>query len=375
MSFKRKAVVISGNRPDSPPEARPSGSLHPTADSPSVTAQILQHIGVKPSIQTSHPAVSTGSESFDKLLGHGGLPLGSIVIVEESGTTDFASIILRGYISQGIVHARLKAPSKTVVIGASEQWGAELPGIYKDKKEAARQRVQEDESKISVSNLASSDNMKIAWRYAHSSGETAKPIKAQSKPDYITQFDFTSRLAPRPSAAEITYINERASLAPIVGKLELIVQQVAKSGSVVRVAIPSLLHPVAYNPPCSQPSELVPFLYCLRNLCRRYPNHLTIMISLSLALYPRETALIRWSELLCDGVIHLEAFPEEAVGDANKSQGLVHVYKLPVTTERGMMVARKGEHAFRVGRRQFEIHDWGIPVDEAEDDKKHDTEF
>ncbi|ANB12883.1 Elongator subunit ELP4 [Sugiyamaella lignohabitans] len=416
------------------------------------TSNIMEHDGVRPSLQTSAPTISLGSSSLDKLLNHGGLPLGSLLAVEESGSTDFASIILRSFAAQGIVHARLLdqtkkaiAPTRIVVVGGDDSWGMELPGVYKDKKEAARENLRKEQSRISVGNLAnnpsttrittgsnneeinsnsspsvtsstdsasanetstasgdsttantttsgesrSSHDMKIAWRYAQNSAPKSNVANetVTSKPNYTTLFDFTSRLIPRPSVNEISYIPVKTSFASIISQLETISQQASSKGMVLRVVVPSLLHPAIYPPHFAHPNELIPFLHSLRGLCRKYPQTLTVIISLPLQLFPRDTALIRWFELLCDGVLHLEPFPEEIINElreanskdiggsssskttsssnANQSQGLVHIYKLPVFSEKGVMAVRKSEHAFRVGRRQFEVQEWGIPVEDA----------
>ena len=105
--------------------------------------------GVRPSFLTAHSVTSTGTTSLDALLGgHGGLALGSNVLIEESGTTDFAGALLRYSASQGICHGH------TIhVVGVGQNWVKELPGIAEDKFKSGKSSSS-DEGK-----------MKIAWRY------------------------------------------------------------------------------------------------------------------------------------------------------------------------------------------------------------------
>lgn len=106
---------------------------------------ILDNPAVRPSLITSRPTTSTGSSDLDKILLHQGLPLGHSLLVEESGTTDFASVLLRAFASQGIIHNRI-APnqlnSHIIVLGLSPLWSNDLPGLYKgSSKEQKRLRL------------------------------------------------------------------------------------------------------------------------------------------------------------------------------------------------------------------------------------------
>lgn len=101
------------------------------------------------------------------------------------------------------------------------------------------------------------------------------------------------------------------------------------------------------------------------------------MISLPTELYPRATALIRWAEILSDGVIELLPLPRrtasKAQGKQEEPQGLVKLWKLPVLGEKGGGVGAAlgaGEDlAFLVTRRRFEIMAYSLPpADEDEEE-------
>jgi elongator complex protein 4 len=138
MSFRKRNVIV----------AQP-GSLATNSDS-STTKQIAP-LGVRPSPLDGRLTTSTGTRSLDYLLaGHSGLVLGTSLMVEESGTTDFGGALLRYYAAEGVVQDH-----HVHVLGMNEAWGRELPGLSgvdgtKKPKEARK---------------GGEDKMKIAWRY------------------------------------------------------------------------------------------------------------------------------------------------------------------------------------------------------------------
>ena len=107
--------------------------------------------GVRPSPLDGRVTISTGTRSLDNILaGHAGLALGTSLLIEESGTTDFGGALLRYYAAEGVVQGH-----HVHVLGMSEAWGRELPGLA-----AAEGRKGKSEEKNGLE-----DKMKIAWRY------------------------------------------------------------------------------------------------------------------------------------------------------------------------------------------------------------------
>lgn len=403
MSFKRKTVSLTSNSPRTPGTAAsplggvsraplPGRTVPPTtANVPANPTNIFKHCGVRPSTQISIPTISTGSSNLDEILGHMGLPLGSVLLLEESGNTDFASVILRSYAAQGIIQSRVTEKdmlndSKVITLGVDDSWGSEMPGIYMEKKEKKKMQIAEDKAKVTVGNLAHesaerTNKMKIAWRYANNANVSKEGPEFFSNPFYLTLLDYKSRIRPLPSPAELEVIKclpikGKTGLQSMIEKLSYIIEKTLKKSpqTVIRVLVPSFLHPAVYPPDCSLSNEVIRFMYALVRLARTYSNNVAILISISLELYPRESSLMKWIEILVDGLLHIDPFPEkmdtlatEAPSDSSSNkpyQGLVNVYKLPMFSERGQMVVRKGELAFRVGRKSFEIEEWGIPIED-----------
>ena len=110
--------------------------------------------GTRPSPLDGRLTTSTGTRSLDALFaGHAGLPLGTSILIEEDGTTDFGGVLLRYFAAEGVVQGH-----RIHVLGMNESWGRDLPGLANDVEGLSNRT---DESS------ADGEKMKIAWRYEH----------------------------------------------------------------------------------------------------------------------------------------------------------------------------------------------------------------
>ncbi|KAF1993372.1 PAXNEB-domain-containing protein [Amniculicola lignicola CBS 123094] len=378
MAFRKRNIALSRpgdgqKNPDSP-------------SSPSAAAPAPPTPGVRPSPIDGRPTISTGSPSLDGILaGHAGLPLGNSILIEESGTTDYAGALLRFYAAEGVVQGH-----RVHVVGMGEGWGRELPGLSESRDEV--KRAESEKMK-----------MKIAWRYEglgkfdNARGAPAPNrggvvvVQAQSGDGgeggpavFCHVFDLAKRLAlPVGGAVNYIYIPRSGGVAPspFVLILRNIQRQLAASapGSVHRVVIPSLLSPALYPSDCARPESILQFLHALRALLRQYPTRLTAISTLPLSLYPRSTGLVRWMEIFSDGVIELSPFPYDpsqalstsgaTTQQEERPQGMLAVHKLPVFHERGGGGSMEGlgeDLAFTLSRRKFVIAKFSLPPVEGD---------
>ncbi|EKG13503.1 Elongator complex protein 4 [Macrophomina phaseolina MS6] len=386
MAFRKRNIGI-GRVPAG------SDALSPAA-TPSSTPTTVP--GIRPSPVDGRPTTSTGTPSLDGILaGHAGFALGSSLLIEESGTTDFSGALLKYYAAEGIIQGH-----KVHVVGLGEPWGRELPGLV---------GVADGESDAAASTGKSKERMKIAWRYERlgefeaekriggargpaerdqQGGSAASPASADATgpPPFCHKFDLAKRLE-FPAGTLINYIPlppPHQQTSPFDPVLQNLATQLASSSptTIHRLLVPSLLSPALYPPHSSQPSFLLQFLHALRALLRKYPNRLTAMLSLPLELYPRSSGLVRWAELLSDGVLELQPFPHlmDTYGDLASSgaatateerpQGMLRVHRLPVFHERGGGgggVAGVGDDlAFTLSRRKFVIKPFSLPPVEGD---------
>lgn len=194
-----------------------------------------------------------------------------------------------------------------------------------------------------------------------------------------------------PQGAKINHTQPSPGTTPFDPILKQLEHSLTSSpaNSIHRLVIPTILSPAIYPPQASKPENFIRFLYSLRSLLRRYPNSLTAMMSLPLELYPRTAGLVRWAEILGDGVIELTPFPHlmnasnalAESGGARSSeeqpQGMVKVHKLPVNTERGEGGAGVGNSmgedlAFSVSRRKFVIKPFSLPPLEGDQEAQRE---
>jgi elongator complex protein 4 len=136
MSFRKRAVVVGQ-----------SGSNLTTSQSTTTNKTLPP--GLRPSPLDGRLTTSTGTHSLDSLLaGHAGLALGTSLLVEEHGTTDFAGCLARYFAAEGVVQGH-----QVHVLGMYEGWGRELPGLGTGEVSKRGSEKGNDEK------------MKIAWRY------------------------------------------------------------------------------------------------------------------------------------------------------------------------------------------------------------------
>ncbi|KEY66589.1 hypothetical protein S7711_01883 [Stachybotrys chartarum IBT 7711] len=344
MSFRKRNVVLGS----------------PSASSPAHPSKLSKTLapGTRPSPLDGRITTSTGSASLDQVLaGHAGFPLGSSLLVEEAGTTDFGGILLRYYAAEGLVQGH-----HVHLLGHDESWRRELPGLSTEPK-----------SKSASKPDAADDKMKIAWRYealgnrvAHTRGMARYSLSSSSE-TYIAlleppssntldqgaspfchSFDLTKRLEHSAIQGQLHCYSTGNSLSSMKGPsiftkfIEEVTSKLANSppSTTHRIVIPGLLSPTLYASFYCRPQEVLQFLHSLRGLLRRFSSRTSAIITMPISLFPRSSGMIRWAELLSDGVIELVPLQHQSqvardLPSEDKTQGLLRIHSLPVFHEKG----------------------------------------
>ncbi|CAN9444489.1 unnamed protein product [Alternaria alternata] len=364
MAFRKRNIALS---------RAPTGEdLLNSPSSPAVAQPVPTPPGVRPSPINGRPTTSTGTPSLDGILaGHAGLALGNSILIGESGTTDYAGALLRFYAAEGVVQ------------------GAQ--GACKDKSDKRREGKERAEK------------MKIAWRYEglgqfesargspNAQRTTNQGDAAEEQTIFCHTFDLAKRLT-LPVGTAIHYVPipppTGASASPFPSILQNIRQQLESTPphTVHRVVIPSLLSPALYPSSSAHPTYILQFLHALRALLRQYQTRLTAVVTLPLTLYPRSSGLVRWMEILSDGVLELSPFPysrmqalAQSAGttkDEERPQGMLAVHKLPVFHEKGGGGGAEdlGEDmAFTLSRRKFVIAKFSLPPMEGDTEAQEEA--
>jgi elongator complex protein 4 len=196
-------------------------------------------------------------------------------------------------------------------------------------------------------------------------------------------FDLTKRLVHPPDSI-MTFLkidSTKIDKSPYSSALGRFASALASSPreSIHRLVIPSLLSPALYPPHSSSPEHVLQFFHSIRALLSAYSGRLTALLTLPLSLYPRSSGLVRWMELLSDGVVELSPFPHSYQPDAPSTrsgpatsqdeppQGLLKFHRLPIFHERGGGTSTLGEDwAFTLSRRKFTIKPFSLPPIEGD---------
>lgn len=152
MSFRKRSVGLSGP------------SLQKQRTGPEDSSTTIP--GVRASPLDGRLTTSTGTSSLDDLLGHSGFALGNSLLIEENGTTEFGTTLLRYLAAEGVVQGH-----KLHIVGVGEPWARELPGVSGI--------VGEGTAKVESRTGDEKERMKIAWRYERLGEFGAGPSNAR----------------------------------------------------------------------------------------------------------------------------------------------------------------------------------------------------
>jgi elongator complex protein 4 len=359
-----------------------------TTDEP-ISKVIDQFPGLRPSSLDGRATTSTGTASLDAILaGHGGLVMGNSLLIEENGTTDFSGSLLKFFAAEGIAQGH-----KVVVVGSSPGWEKDLPGLSDDSES------QKD------AGSAEKMKLKIAWRYerlgeADDKGKRVKCIIIEASdpflgstavPDrlkptigqphnsiariFCHSFDLRLRLKTDPSVAPV-FINlsvvkpEFSPFTSVIERLDSILRSAPTS--VVRILIPSFLSPALYSSNIIRSHYILQFVQSLQAVLQRYKNRVVAMLTLPLTLFPRENALVKWTEILSDGIVELTPFPHSVavpessgIGDSQEEQphGMIKMHRLPAYHENGGTagIGLEDDYVFTLTRKKFLIKRYSLP--------------
>ncbi|KAM7186892.1 PAXNEB domain containing protein [Rhypophila sp. PSN 637] len=309
--------------------------------------------GLRPSPLDGRLTTSTGTSTLDQLLaGHGGLPMGTCLLIEEQGTTDFSGVLLRYYAAEGLVQG-----DQVHALGLPPGWQHQLPAVSAPGTKSKTGQPAPP--------AAAEEKMKIAWRYEALGNNNAAQDRGggdSSTAPFCHSFDLSKRLSLSSSSCKGSFLpiptpgppslgsphNSSSPFKSIITHLRTKLET-SDSNTIHRIIVPSLLLPSICAAECSRPTEVLQFLHGLRALLRQYSSQVTAIITIPTSLFPRSSGLVRWIELLSDGVVELIPLPATPAaaaappsskrgGSGEKAetpQGFLKVHSLPIYHEKG----------------------------------------
>lgn len=223
--------------------------------------------------------------------------------------------------------------------------------------------------------------MSFAERGSAPAAEGLPQVGHQQIP-FSHTFDLSKRLV-HPSTAQIMFHGLDANpatncFAKIVSALFSVMASSAPD-TVHRLIIPSLMSPALYPFHSSLPEQVLTFQHHIRKLLATFPKRVTVMQTIPTSLHPRNSGLVKWIELLCDGVYDMTPFPHSADAEFQASrdpntkeeppQGLLRVHKLPIFHEVGSgHLLADIDWTFTLSRRKFTIKPFNLPPIEGDVD-------
>ncbi|CAG8583614.1 6761_t:CDS:2, partial [Diversispora eburnea] len=318
----------------------------------------------------------------------GGIPVGTILLIKEDRYTGFSKLLLKYYLSQGIVsgHDILFTSAEE----NPESFIKGLPWITND----------DELDKLNDGGVGYDDNersnegeekMTIAWRYK----KLKKFESGINKKPFCQSFDLTKSIPQSAiDSASMTlidsctwdneYKNPFNKLLSMIRKVvdknfrSVVSTQGIEQRNILRIGIHSIASPSWQS---NSPQDIFIFFHALRSLLRF--SYSSAVITIPAYLYG---SFIRRIEHISDAVIELESFAGSSatVNSAYSAEyhGLFHVHKLPSINSlippsiKLSILAGNGTEnnlGFKLRRKKFSIETFHLPPEGGINERRTDS--
>ncbi|CAK9804720.1 Elongator complex protein 4 [Anthophora plagiata] len=264
--------------------------------------------GTKPSIKNSQLLVSSGIPSLDHTIG-GGLPVGSLFIVEEDRYSTYAKVMLKYFMAEGLV------TDQPLLIASKDTRPAEfvsgIPAVIEDTKSVDQPSYNEDEQ------------MKIAWRYQNMKIVDTSPSGGQvfghhydltksMEKEVIERADISQWYddsCPEKDSAfnNMTYSKLLEHVQETLKTRQYSISETPSKRQILRIAIHSLGSKLWFSDSEDEShQDLLKFLYFFRALLRYH--YAVGMVTVPTEWLDNSDGVVERIEHLSDIAIKLESF-------------------------------------------------------------------
>lgn len=325
--------------------------------------------GSRPSVHNSQLLLSTGMPSLDHLLG-GGLPVGSLLLLEQDRHDVYSKLFLKYYLAEGVMSGHLLTLAS--LDEAPRSIMASLP--------ASTDRDVDEEA--ATTPAAGTDKMTIAWRYQSQS----VPRTSLTMNRFGHSFDLTGTMDANLVAGADACLFDGAEVEsggggeegggyfwPLLKRIERRIAEAELSTSnikaktnVMRVAVHSLGSPLwgwafTHHEKDNKWHQLTTFFYMLRSLMRSSFSVCLVTVPSHLFVDP---ALLHRLQTLADFVVRLESFQgsdKETNPVFKDYHGLFHVVKLAAINSLVPPQLDATDWVFKLRRRRMVIEKLHLP--------------
>ncbi|XP_015173299.1 PREDICTED: elongator complex protein 4 [Polistes dominula] len=334
--------------------------------------------GTKPSIKNAQLLVSTGIPSLDYTIG-GGLPIGSIFLIEEDIYGTYAHAMQKYFIAEGIVssHPLLIASQDTEITTLL----SEIPAPITDTA-----------SELNVQSM--DDRMKIAWRYQNLRTVDSSPMggrifghfydltKSMDKKVIdnanITQWDKPMKNIMKNSVFENpAYEDLLKTVAKTLKSGMFFTSDEPDKRNVLRISINSLGSRMWFcDSEESTHADMFKFLYCFRALLRN--SFAVAFISCPTQNFDNYDNMVERLEHLSDFAIRLESFAgssKETNPLFKDYHGLLHIKKLPALNILAPHTPESRDLVFKLRRKKLLIEILHLPPEFGDTTQREQDEM
>ncbi|KAH0551817.1 elongator complex protein 4 [Cotesia glomerata] len=356
-------------------------------------------LGTKPSFINAQLLISTGIPSLDTIIG-GGLPIGTILLLEEDKYGNYAKTILKYFLAEGCV-------AKHNLLIASQDFSpdkliCELPAVICEDKST---RFTVSAAPLTVRDA---ERMKIAWRYENMKA-SSDPLATKSKnskynTDFGHFFDLTKKMDPSLIDRDRIFCLADSDITTPLGNDNFNkchpmgfrdcrypnflnkLQRELKSGgfyvtdksekrNIMRIVIHGLGSRLWISDQDPEDhGDVVKFFYCFRSLMRNCYAVAAISVP---NIFEDDTIMMR-IENLSDTAIALESFAgssKETNPIFKDYHGLLYVKKLSAINTLAPHCPESYDLAFKMRRKKFVIEILHLPPDFGEEKEEKVTSF
>ncbi|KAL0423175.1 UNVERIFIED_CONTAM: Elongator complex protein 4 [Sesamum radiatum] len=241
--------------------------------------------------------LSSGIPDLDKILG-GGFALGSLVMVMEDPEAPHHMLLLRNFMSQGLVHHQPLIYASSAKDPSGFLGTLPNPMVSKDDKSRVHETEQEK-------------GLRIAWQYKKYFGEHNSESQRDGKSEYCSNFDLRKPLERHffsGQRIDCVSLKESADLATFQEHCSSFLSQTPRDNGNIsggRIAIQSLC-----SPQCefsNKEWEMLAFIRSLKSLVRLSNAVAVITFAPSLV----STAFSKRLQHLADTLVSVKAIPDE----------------------------------------------------------------
>ncbi|XP_066372097.1 elongator complex protein 4-like [Miscanthus floridulus] len=298
--------------------------------------------------------VSSGIPDLDRILG-GGFLLGSVVMIMEDADAPHHLLLLRCFMSQGVVH---KQP--LLFSGAMKEprlFLGTLPAQVSSSKEDGRHRAMG--AAASSDGRANDEGLRIAWQYKKYFGDDSRAEHKDNKQEFSNDFDLRKPLERHllnGQNIECVSIQDADSLSGLQDCCSAFLSKLPRkdAGSLTagRIAIQSLCAPQCRY--FEKDWDMVSFIRSLKAMVRS-SNSVAVITFPSTVL--SNSFCKRWQHL-ADTLLSIKAIPDEDKDLAKlltgyqDMVGFLHVHKVAQTNSQVPVILEASTLSLKLRKRR-----------------------